>query len=160
MHCIHFSYYFSWRTPTSLKQGQMKSFRSTGESSNQLVSPLVFSSPSSSTRQDHLRSFRSTVESSNQIVSPLVFSSPSSSTRQDHSFSVAAAGSNSPSNRIITTPKRQQTQTPGRYFDFRPSPHQMRGVAGYRSTGATPQRNGSYTPTNPTRSVSHFRAPL
>ena len=118
--------YCSWRTPTSVKH---RSFRN----------------------------LRSSIESSSQPISPLVYSSPSSSVRHNHSLSTSSPASN---HTISTTPNRQQTMTPGRYFDFRHASPQTRGVVGYRSGGGgttTPQRSG---PQMQARSASHFRAPL
>ena len=115
---------FSWRTPTSGKQLPFRNLKSKLDSS------------------------------SSQLISPLVFSSPSSAARHNHSFS----GASPSSHHTATTPKRQQqlTQTPGRYFDFRPSP-QTRGVVGYRSTGTTPQHNRYHAQVySQTQSASHF----
>ena len=52
--CYYFCLYFSWRTPTSVKHRSFKNLRSSINTSSQPISPLVYSSPSSSSvRHNH-----------------------------------------------------------------------------------------------------------
>ena len=133
----------------------------------QILFPFILHSwrTPSSVKHRSFKSLRSSIDSPGQPISPLVYSSPSSSVRHNHSLSTSSPASNH-HHPISTTPNRQQTMTPGRYFDFRHASPHTRGVVGYRSSGGgggsgatatTPQRSG---PQMQALSTSHFRGPL
>ena len=53
--------FYSWRTPTSVKHRSFRNLRSSMDSPSQPISPLVYSSPSSSVRHNHSLSTSSPV---------------------------------------------------------------------------------------------------